>query len=65
MLFKANPTAVLYVKQMCEIQIRTIVTPIKLVNRVSVQCKTYSLIWQGIGDHKNTQIIPKSHYQIM
>lgn len=58
-LFTANPTAVLYVKQMCEAQRRTIVTP-----KHTLQCKTSCLMWHGV-EPANTLIIAKSHYKIM
>lgn len=34
-------------------------------NWVDMQCTTYSLVLQGIGDRKLTQIFSKSNYQIM
>lgn len=39
-LFKADLVALLYVKQMCEIQIRTTAMPTTLANQVNVKCKT-------------------------
>lgn len=50
----------LYVEQMCENQMRTIVTPITRANQVNMQHPAYRLILQGTGDCKLTQVLPKS-----